>query len=105
MADTPAPGTLRRIAHHLANHGIASLRWDRRGFGASGGEPGHYGTDLEDATSCVGWLTARPEIASDRVGVMGHSAGALIACRLCRDIPAIAAAGFLGALASPIEDM
>jgi pimeloyl-ACP methyl ester carboxylesterase len=101
------PGTLRRIAHHLAHHGLASLRWDRRGFGSSAGDVATVGyqTDLIDAVACFRWLQGRPEIAVGRIGAAGHSAGALVACRLCRDVPEVAAAGLLGALASPIEDM
>ena len=103
----PAPGTMRRIAHHLAGSGVATLRWDRRGFGASGGDAddADYTSDLEDATACVRWLMARPEVDGDRVAVAGHSAGALTTCRVCRDVPGVAAAGLLGALASPIEGM
>ena len=106
--DHPAgPGTMRRIAHHLAAGGIASLRWDRRGFGASGGSQDSvdYDTDVEDAIACFRWLAARPEVDAGRVAVSGHSAGALVACRVCRDVPDVAGAIFLGALASPIEDM
>jgi uncharacterized protein len=101
------PGTLRRIAHHLADHRIASLRWDRRGFGASGGDAqtADYATDLEDARACFGWLRAVPDVDPDRVGVAGHSAGALVACRLYRDVPDVAAAALLGALSSSIEDL
>lgn len=101
------PGTLRRIAHHLAHHGLASLRWDRRGFGQSGGDVATVGyhTDLIDAAACFRWMQQRPEIAPSRIGAAGHSAGALVACRLCRDIPEVAGAGLLGALSSPIEDM
>lgn len=103
----PAPGTMRRIAHHLAGSGIATLRWDRRGFGASGGraDQADYDSDLEDAVAAVRWLRARPDIDGARVAVAGHSAGALTACRVCRDVPDIAGAALLGALASPIEDM
>ncbi len=107
-AHAPAvPGTLRRIAHHLAQHGLASLRWDRRGSGASGGDlkTAGYHTDLIDATACFRWMAARPEIDPARIGAAGHSAGALTTCRLCRDVPEVAAAGLLGALSSPIEDM
>lgn len=105
--DVPAPGTMRRIAHRLAADGVATLRWDRRGFGASGGtaEEAGYDTDLEDAVACMGWLRDRPEVDGDRVGVAGHSAGALVACRVCRDVTGVAGAGLLGGLASPIEDM
>lgn len=103
----PGPGTMRRIAHHLAVAGIASLRWDRRAFGASGGsrDSVDYDTDLTDAVACWRWLAGRPEVDERRVAVSGHSAGALVACRVCREVPEVAAAVFLGALASPIEDM
>jgi len=105
--DLPAPGTLRRIAHRLASVGVATLRWDRRGFGASGGrvEDTDYGSDLEDALAAMAWLRARDEVDAARVAVAGHSAGALTACRVCRDVPDVAGAMLLGALASPIEDM
>ena len=105
---SPAPGTMRRIAHHLAHAGVASLRWDRRGFGLSGGDRATvgYDTDVEDALACFRWLQQRPEIDAGRVAVAGHSAGALVACRVCRDAAAdVAGAALLGALSSPIEDM
>jgi dipeptidyl aminopeptidase/acylaminoacyl peptidase len=101
------PGTLRHVAHHLAARAIATLRWDRRGFGQSGGDPAHvhYGTDLVDAQACLAWARRQPEIAPGRIAVAGHSAGALTTCRMCRDDPDVAGAGLLGALSSPIEDM
>ncbi len=103
----PAPGTLRRIAHRLAGAGVASLRWDRRGFGGSGGraEETDYDSDLEDALAAVAWMRARPEVNPARVAVAGHSAGALTACHVCRDDHDVAGAILLGALASPIEQM
>jgi uncharacterized protein len=107
--DLPAPGTLRRIAHRLAvSAGVATLRWDRRGFGGSGGraEETNYDTDLEDALAALEWLRARDEIDGSRVAVAGHSAGALTACHVCQDAgPAVAGAVLLGGLASPIEDL
>jgi uncharacterized protein len=103
-----APGTLRRIAHRLAGAGIATLRWDRRGFGASGGraQESDYDSDLEDALAALAWLRDRAEVDAGRVAVAGHSAGALTACQVCRDDPAgVAAAMLLGGLASSIEDL
>jgi pimeloyl-ACP methyl ester carboxylesterase len=103
----PAPGTLRRIAHRLAGAGVATLRYDRRGFGASGGARGvaDYDSDLEDALAAVAWLRARAEVNLARVAVAGHSAGALTACHVCRDDPDVAGAMLLGGLASSIEDL
>ncbi|HET9051946.1 MAG TPA: alpha/beta fold hydrolase [Candidatus Dormibacteraeota bacterium] len=105
--DAPVPGTLRQIAHDLAANGVASLRYDRRGHGGSQGDAAaaDYATDLADAVASVGWLRSRPEIDGERVAVAGHSAGALTACHVCRDVEGLAAAAFLGALASPIEEM
>lgn len=90
--ELPAAGTMRRIAHHFAGRGLASMRWDRRGFGASDGraEEADYDSDLEDAIACLGWLQSRPEVDGARIAVLGHSAGALTACRVCRDVPDVA---------------
>jgi pimeloyl-ACP methyl ester carboxylesterase len=55
--------------------------------------------------ACFHWLRDRPEIDGRRVGVAGHSAGALVACRVCRDVPGVAGAALLGALSSSIEDL
>ncbi len=103
----PRRGLLRRIAHELAQHGIASLRCDKRGCGASGGsaDESDYDTDLVDNTAAFRFLQEQEGIDSKRVGVAGHSAGALNACLLCRDIPEVAAAGMLGALHGPIDDL
>lgn len=105
--DAAVPGTLRQVAFELAAHGVGSLRWDRRGHGASGGTRGSadYTTDLVDAVACLTLLRTRPEIDAARIGVAGHSAGALTACRVCRDVDGVACAAFLGALASPVEAM
>jgi pimeloyl-ACP methyl ester carboxylesterase len=86
---------------------VATLRYDRRGFGASGGARGEadYDSDLEDALAAIAWLRARPEVNLARVAVAGHSAGALTACHVCRDDPDIAGAMLLGGLASSIEDL
>ena len=105
MIHPPRRGLLRRMAHHLAHHGIASLRCDKRGCGGSGGhaDASDYDTALADNLAAFRWLRARAEIDPARVGVAGHSAGAFNACLLCRDEPAVACAGLLGALHGPID--
>lgn len=105
VINPPKRGLLRRIAHHLAHHGIASLRFDKRGCGESGGTAAasDYDTDLVDNIAAFRWLQERPEINAARVGVVGHSAGAFNACLLCRDVPEVACAGLLGALYESIE--
>ena len=73
------------IADYLARHGIASLRYDDRAFGAStGGDRIHnQATSLDykrDAASAIDFLRARNEFA--QVGVIGHSEGGYIAFML-----------------------
>jgi hypothetical protein len=69
------------IADHLARRGIATLRYDERGVGRSSGT---FGTATsadfaDDAEGAVRFARGRAEIARDRVGIVGHSEGALIA--------------------------
>ncbi len=76
----------RVLAAALAENGIASVRCDDRGFGASTGNPSIATTldFLNDAKALVAWLRARPEIDPSRVGVIGHSEGGLIGTLLAQ---------------------
>jgi uncharacterized protein len=69
------------IADHLTRQGIAVLRFDDRGFGKSTGDF-HLGTSLDfstDVESAVQFLKARQEIDSSKIGLIGHSDGAMVA--------------------------
>lgn len=81
---TPAvPGYrfFRQIADSLGRRGIAVLRLDDRGWGASGGDVMSATTDdlAADTRAAVEWLRARAGIDAARVGLVGHSEGAIIA--------------------------
>ncbi len=71
------------LAHSLADRGIASLRFDKRGVGASnaathnGGEPLTVDTYVQDGMAWLALLRQQPDIG--RVLLLGHSEGALIA--------------------------
>ncbi|MDD2228257.1 MAG: alpha/beta fold hydrolase [Candidatus Cloacimonetes bacterium] len=67
------------IADYLARRGIASLRYDDRGFAKSEGNFASATTyDLaRDAASAVAYLKNRPEISG--IGLIGHSEGGIIA--------------------------
>jgi pimeloyl-ACP methyl ester carboxylesterase len=69
------------IADHLTRAGIAVLRVDDRGVGGStGNTPMSTTADFAgDALAGVRFLKAHPHIAPGRVGLLGHSEGALIA--------------------------
>ena len=65
----------------FADLGYAALRFDMRGCGQSEGVRGRVICleQVEDTQSALGFLTTRPEIDADRIGVMGASFGAAVA--------------------------
>lgn len=69
------------IAEHLGRHGIASLRYDDRGYGASKGDLVSATTDdfALDAESGLDFLKTRHEVEPAKIGFLGHSEGAVVA--------------------------
>ena len=69
------------IADALTRKGIAVLRYDKRGVGKSTGNPDAATTmDLAaDAKAALAFLKSRKEIDGSRIGLIGHSEGAIIA--------------------------
>lgn len=80
------------IAQALAAQGIASLRYDKRGCGASAGDylsTGH--TELvQDATRCLDFLASSDRVAANGLFILGHSEGAVIAPQVAQQRPAVA---------------
>ncbi|MCF6311835.1 MAG: alpha/beta hydrolase [Verrucomicrobiales bacterium] len=69
------------IADYLAKKGIATLRYDDRGVGASSGTY-EFATTMDlatDAAAAFEFLKKQPGIDADKVGLLGHGEGALIA--------------------------
>lgn len=88
------------IADYLTKLGIAVLRVDDRGAGKSTGNfaestSADFATDVE---SEVNYLKSRKEIDADRIGLLGHSEGGLIAPMVANNDKSIA---FLVLLAAP----
>ena len=78
---------LKQMADSLAQHGIASLRYDKRGIGLSQKQPtdapglaAFYAWEnfVADTTDALCWLQAQPEIDPNRTGLLGHSEGGLL---------------------------
>ena len=69
------------LADHLTRQGIAVLRYDERGVGASEGTfDGATSEDfVEDAAAAVRFLKTWPTIDTSAVGLLGMSEGALVA--------------------------
>lgn len=81
------------LAEHLVHHGIAVLRYDKRGVGKS---TGTFDTNLTskdlagDALAGIAYLKTRPEINVGQIGLIGHSEGGLIASMIAAQSPDIA---------------
>jgi dienelactone hydrolase len=99
----PGYRPFRQIADALGRRGIAVLRMDDRGTGASGGTfKGATSADFaEDIRAGLAYLRTRPEIRADRLGVLGHSEGAIIAPMVADKEPTLRAIVLLAGIAEP----
>jgi uncharacterized protein len=91
------------LADHLTRRGIAVLRYDKRGTGASGGDYAKATTMdfASDAQAAAAYLRGRPEIDPKRVGLIGHSEGGLVVPIVATRDPATA---FIVMMAGPGVD-
>jgi len=79
--DETEMGHFLLLSDYLTRKGYAVLRYDKRGVGESEGDYGAATTfDFADDTrSALRYLGNRPEINQNKIGLVGHSEGALIA--------------------------
>jgi len=99
----PGYRPFRQIADSLGRNGIAVLRMDDRGTGESGGTfKGATSADFaDDIRAGLAYLRTRPEIRADRLGVLGHSEGAIIAPIVAEKEPNLRAMVLLAGIAQP----
>jgi pimeloyl-ACP methyl ester carboxylesterase len=70
-----------QVARDLVNAGFIVLRYDKRGVGQSGGraESATIADYAEDVRAALNWLEDQKGVDKDRIGLVGHSEGALVA--------------------------
>ena len=73
--------TIGQLAGALAEAGFLAVRYDKRGYGQSGGrsESATLSDYAEDARSVFMWLRNRRDIDPNRIAILGHSDGAWVA--------------------------
>jgi len=73
--------TLAHLAGAIADARILAVRYDKRGFGQSGGraESATIQDYAEDVRAVVRWLLQRKDIDPKRIALVGHSEGAWVA--------------------------
>lgn len=91
---------LAQLAGAIADAGFIAVRYDKRGFGQSGGraESATLQDYSEDVRAVVRWLAARKDVDPKRIAVIGHSEGAWVAIQAAARENKIAA---LVAIAGP----
>jgi len=69
------------LSDYLTRNGVAVLRYDDRGFGESSGDFSNSTTEdfARDVESAVEYLKTRDDIDLNRIGLLGHSEGGIIA--------------------------
>lgn len=86
-------GIQRQLAEGLNERGVASIRWDKRGVGESGGD--FLSTGLHDLVDDALAVVDEAMLTGLPVVIIGHSEGTAIAARLLVERPAIAGAVLL----------
>lgn len=91
----------RELADTLARRGIAVLRLDDRGVGASTGDQGAATerTAADDARAALAFLRARPDVDPQRLALLGHSEGVRIGMIAASEEPKLAALALLSGAA------
>ncbi len=97
----------RVIADHLTRRGIAVLRYDDRGVGGSTGSVSEATSDdfASDVMAAVANLRERGDIAADKIGLIGHSEGGIVAPMVASRSDAVAFIVLLAGTAVPGEDI
>lgn len=83
--------TLNTIAHQLAQAGIASFRYDKRGVALSGGNYHETGFNdfVDDARQWLASISGFTEIPGAQCYLLGHAEGALTASLVSKDNPQV----------------
>ena len=98
----------RELAHGLARRGIAVLRYEKRDAAQLQARAGGYTIDhetVDDAIAALAALRREDGIAAERVFVLGHSLGAMMAPRILQRAPQAAGGILLAAPARPLDEV
>ncbi len=82
-------GTWKQTAYYLASEGFASLRYDARGVGESGGDAEKFilSDATRDAVNLVKWLDDQPSTRGGRVVLFAQGLGGWVAAQTAGEVP------------------
>ena len=100
-------GLLARLADALAARGVASLRCDPRGCGASDGswQSTPLFTRIDDARDMLSAMRSHGSLDLRRTGIVGHGEGATLALSVAIGDPAVSALTLIGPSARSWRDV
>jgi uncharacterized protein len=95
------------IAAHLTTLGFLYLRYDDRGVGTSSDyqEGISFSDQIEDAKSAIAYLRSRSDVDKERIIVIGHSAGALIAAIIASEDRDLAGVILMAMPGKPLKEI
>jgi pimeloyl-ACP methyl ester carboxylesterase len=93
------------LADYLTRRGVAVLRYDKRGIAQSSGDFATAGLQdfAGDAASALNFLKSRKEVDAQRLGVIGHGEGAILAALAAKNTADVKWLALLGAPATSGE--
>ncbi|MGI9157310.1 MAG: alpha/beta hydrolase [Marmoricola sp.] len=98
----------RDVSNVLVENGMATLRYDKRGTGRTvlpDGEPLRVEDLVTDAAAAVKFLAERAEVDPDRIAVVGHEEGGLVAMALAASEPTVRGLGLISVPGRPLVDV
>ncbi len=106
MPPAGLPDTLYAdLSRNFVDAGLATLRYDKRGTGQSALPPGAelaFDDMVEDAAAAVSFLAERAEVDPERIAVVGHEEGGLVALDLAGDDGRVASLALVSVPGRPL---
>jgi len=95
-------GIWPRVAHVLAVHGFATLRFDFRFGNAKDYVSTTYASQVADVRTAFEWLAARPGFDATRLGVVGMSQGGIVSTMFAATEPRLKALILFNPVTNPV---
>jgi dienelactone hydrolase len=97
----------KAIANRLSNSGILVLRYDKRGVGQSQGDfkTASLSDLVSDTKAGIEYLRSRKDVDTNRICLIGHSEGAIIAPMIAAEDSRIKAIVLMAGTAKPLDQV
>jgi uncharacterized protein len=104
----PADPLYKDLSTSLTGAGVVTLRYDHRGIGDSQLESGQqlsWDDMVADAKEALNYLSERQEVDGNRLAVVGHDMGGVIAMKLAASDPRVKSLALISTPGRPLVDV